>query len=42
MTEFKLKKIPATTIVAEGKGNSATQSKQPKPKQARNKTQKKK
>jgi hypothetical protein len=40
MTEFKLKKIPATTDV-EGNGNSATQSK-PKPKQARNKTQKKK
>ena len=41
MTEFKLKKIPATNAVEEGKGNSATQSK-PKPKQARNKTQKKK
>jgi hypothetical protein len=35
MTEFKLKKIPATTTT---EGKSATQS---KPKQARNKTQKK-
>lgn len=41
MTEFKLKKIPAKTTAEEGKSNSATQSK-PKPKPARNKTQKKK
>jgi hypothetical protein len=40
MTEFKLKKIPATTNT-DDKSKSATQSKS-KPKQARNKTQKKK